>query len=236
MNKILIFAHRGASGYAVENTLEAFEKAKKLGADGIELDLQISKDAIFVVFHDLDLKRLAGVRKVVSDCTFDELIQYNLGSRFKRFFQRQHMMSFQDLLKWATKENMVLNVELKESILGKEQALQAMLKGIELPENSHFSSFHESLLQVVKETRPDIETALLVTKKFDWQKIEQRKFYDVIHAHKRYYKPHYLKQCDVAKIGIRFYGVDGKESFLTKPHPAVIGWITDFPDKVQKST
>lgn len=236
MNKISIFAHRGASGYAVENTLEAFEKAKELGADGIELDLQISKDAIFVVFHDLELKRLAGVRKFVSDCTFDELIQYNLGSRFKRFFKRQHMMSFQDLLKWATKEKMALNVELKESILGKEQALQAMLKGIELPKNSHFSSFHESLLQVVKETRPDIETALLVTKKFDWQKIEQRKFYDVIHAHKRYYKPHYLKHCDEAKIGIRFYGVDGKESFLTRPHPAVIGWITDFPDKVQKST
>ena len=85
MNKISIFAHRGASGYAVENTLEAFEKAKELGADGIELDLQISKDAIFVVFHDLELKRLAGVRKFVSDCTFDELIQYNLGSRFKTF-------------------------------------------------------------------------------------------------------------------------------------------------------
>ena len=68
MNNIPIFAHRGASAYALENTLKAFQKAQKLGADGIELDLQLSKDSIFVVFHDLYLFRLTGVRRLVSDC------------------------------------------------------------------------------------------------------------------------------------------------------------------------
>lgn len=60
---ISIFAHRGASGYALENTFKAFEKAKKMGADGIELDVQCTKDSVLVVFHDIDLFRLTGKRK-----------------------------------------------------------------------------------------------------------------------------------------------------------------------------
>lgn len=46
---ISIFAHRGASGYALENTFKAFEKAKKMGADGIELDVQCTK-TLFLSF------------------------------------------------------------------------------------------------------------------------------------------------------------------------------------------
>ncbi|AWE07880.1 glycerophosphodiester phosphodiesterase [Lysinibacillus sp. 2017] len=235
MNKIPIFAHRGATSYAVENTMKAFQKAKSLGVDGIELDLQLSKDAVFIVFHDLDLLRLTGVRKLVSNCTFDELMSFNLGTKFKRRFSRHRMMAFQDIVKWANEENMALNIELKESILNNEDVLREVLQSLELPENSHFSSFYEPLLKVVKETRPQYETALIITKKFDWQTIHGRTTYDVIHANKKYYKPQYLKYCDEAKIGIRFYGIEGKESYLANPHPAVIGWITDYPEKVRKA-
>lgn len=47
-----VWAHRGASGYAPENTLEAFELAAKQKADGVELDVQLSKDGELVVIHD----------------------------------------------------------------------------------------------------------------------------------------------------------------------------------------
>ncbi len=62
-NSIPIFAHRGASGYALENTFKAFEKARKLGADGVEIDIQLTKDDELIVYHDLDLFRLTGKRK-----------------------------------------------------------------------------------------------------------------------------------------------------------------------------
>ena len=234
MNKIPIFAHRGASAYAVENTLRAFKKAKKLGADGIEIDLQLSKDSIFVVFHDLNLFRLTGVRKLVSDCDFEELSNYKLGRRVKRLFSQDRMMSFEQVVKWANEEQIALNIELKGSILNNEHVLRQMVQSVELPEKSHFSSFFEPLLKVVKETRPEIETALIITKKFDWQSMHNRKSYDVIHANKKYYKSQYLKYCDDAKIGIRFYGITGAERFIAHPYPAVIGWITDYPDKVRK--
>lgn len=53
-----IFAHRGASGYAPENTMDAFKLAVKQGAEGIELDIQLSKDGIPVVIHDETIDRV----------------------------------------------------------------------------------------------------------------------------------------------------------------------------------
>jgi glycerophosphoryl diester phosphodiesterase len=58
--KPLIFAHRGASAEAPENTRAAFRRALALGVDGIELDVQITRDGVPVVFHDFTLRRLTG--------------------------------------------------------------------------------------------------------------------------------------------------------------------------------
>jgi glycerophosphoryl diester phosphodiesterase len=55
-----VWAHRGASAHAPENTLAAFELARNAGADGIELDVQLDGDSNVVVFHDHDLQRLCG--------------------------------------------------------------------------------------------------------------------------------------------------------------------------------
>ena len=52
MKKMKIWAHRGASGYAPENTMEAFSEAVRRKADGIELDVQLTKDGEIVVIHD----------------------------------------------------------------------------------------------------------------------------------------------------------------------------------------
>ena len=53
-----VWAHRGASGYAPENTLEAFKKAEKMKADGVELDVQLTKDGELVVIHDETVDRV----------------------------------------------------------------------------------------------------------------------------------------------------------------------------------
>lgn len=235
MKAIPVFAHRGASNSCLENTFAAFKKAQSMGADGIELDIQISKDGILVVFHDLDLKRLAGKRRNVSDCSFKELQSYKLGKRFTRRFFGHSIESFQTVLDWANEQQMPLNIELKQSLLMNEAAFRQFLVAMQVPKNSHFSSFHERLLRIVKEVRPEMETAYIITKKFDWTTIKKPSFFDTIHAHKRYYKRHYLNNCEDTAMGIRFYGIVGNEPFLKNPHPAVKGWITDFPDKVQKA-
>jgi glycerophosphoryl diester phosphodiesterase len=69
----LCIAHRGASSEAPENTLRAFARALELGVDGIELDVQVTRDGIPVVFHDFTLTRLTGTRGRLSDRTWSQL-------------------------------------------------------------------------------------------------------------------------------------------------------------------
>ena len=68
-----VWAHRGASGYAPENTLEAFALADKMKADGIELDVHLSKDGEIIVTHDENVQRVTcGVDAMVKDLTLAE--------------------------------------------------------------------------------------------------------------------------------------------------------------------
>lgn len=91
----VMYAHRGLfdnESEAPENSMPAFEKAVKAGF-GIELDIQLSKDGIPVVFHDFTLKRVCGVEGKVCDYTFDELQQFSLcGSS-------QKIPKFEDVLR-----------------------------------------------------------------------------------------------------------------------------------------
>ena len=66
-----IYAHRGASGYAPENTLEAFELAAKMGAQGVELDVHITKDGYLVVAHDETIDRVSDGTGFIRDMFFD---------------------------------------------------------------------------------------------------------------------------------------------------------------------
>lgn len=234
-NRIPIFAHRGASGYALENTLKAFEKARNMGADGIELDLQCTKDNYLVVYHDIDLFRLTGQRKKVNECTYEELSSFPLGKHFLRCFSKLRIPTFHEVVEWANLYNMPLNIELKESLIGNTKALVDGLRHLELPSGSHFSSFHDELMRVVKMQRPDFKTAIIVTKKFDWQELQSLSHIDAVHAHKKYYKPQNFKAGMDAGKGLRFYAITGSESYLSNPDPSVIGWITDFPDRCAKA-
>ena len=72
----MIYAHRGASGYAPENTLRAFQKAAELRAHGVELDVQLTKDGQVVVIHDETIDRVTGCHGYVADFTYEELKQF----------------------------------------------------------------------------------------------------------------------------------------------------------------
>ena len=83
--KVKIWSHRGANEYAPENTMEAFEKAVELGADGVELDVHQTADNEIVVIHDERLDRTSNGRGFVKNYTLNELrkFDYARDSKFK---------------------------------------------------------------------------------------------------------------------------------------------------------
>ena len=76
IEKTLIIAHRGASGYAPENTMDAFELAAKMGADGIELDVHLSADGEVMVIHDEKIDRTSNGQGLVTEYTLAELKEF----------------------------------------------------------------------------------------------------------------------------------------------------------------
>ena len=80
----MLFAHRGGSGLAPENTLAAFDRAAALGVDGLELDVRLSRDGVVVVHHDPSLGRTTNLQGLVESRTADELARADAGYRFER--------------------------------------------------------------------------------------------------------------------------------------------------------
>ena len=81
-HKMKVWAHRGASGHAPENTLPSFELAHRMGADGIELDVQLTKDGVPVVIHDERIDRVSDGIGYVKDHTLEELKKFNVNKSF----------------------------------------------------------------------------------------------------------------------------------------------------------
>lgn len=108
-NKTKVIAHRGSIVHGVENSIEALEGAAKQGADYVEIDVILSKDEKFVVSHDNNLKRLAGINKNIRDMNLDEVIDIEISQDdFK-----SKIPSLDDFIKRAKELNVKLLVELK---------------------------------------------------------------------------------------------------------------------------
>ena len=91
-----VFAHRGAKAVAPENTLPAFEQAMALSADGIELDVQCSKDGVLVVMHNFTVDETTDGRGRVMDLTAAELIKLDAGSHFSTDFAGTGVPTLED--------------------------------------------------------------------------------------------------------------------------------------------
>ena len=93
----IIFAHRGASAYAPENTLAAFHLAVQQNADAIELDTKLSRDGHVVVIHDRTVDRTTSGTGQVNDMTLSELQELDAGSHFNATFKDEHIPTLDEV-------------------------------------------------------------------------------------------------------------------------------------------
>ncbi|QBP40949.1 glycerophosphodiester phosphodiesterase [Paenisporosarcina antarctica] len=232
MVRVPIYAHRGASAYALENSTAAFIKAIELGADGLEVDLQLTKDLVPIVTHDLDFWRLARTRRNVSSMLLAEVKKLKLGTSFLRLVNGDTILTFEEVLDFAEKNELSLNVELKETFINAPSQIDVLFKKSYTHLNIHFSSFHYEVLERIKKCNPMLQTAYIGTKKTNWEELGRLTAADTLHMHKRHYVQKKLDLAFQAYMPLRFYGINGNEKYLINPHPVVVGWITDFPEKV----
>ncbi len=98
-----VTAHRGASVLYPENTMAAFEGAKALGADWIELDIQQSKDGQIFVMHDTNFQRTAGVDRNTWEMAYDEIRQLDVGSFLDSAYAGERVPLLTEVIAFAKK-------------------------------------------------------------------------------------------------------------------------------------
>ena len=99
--KPAIFAHRGASGSAPENTMAAFQLALQQHADGIELDVHLTADGQVVVIHDQDLSRTTNGQGMVDQLTLEELKHLDAGNGEQIPTLEEVLIQIGDQISWT---------------------------------------------------------------------------------------------------------------------------------------
>ncbi|MCY7786659.1 glycerophosphodiester phosphodiesterase [Bacillus inaquosorum] len=230
-----IFAHRGASGQFPENTMLAFEKGIEAGADGIELDVQLTKDGRIVVIHDERLDRTTSLKGFVKDTAYDVIMTANAAAGHDQTYSDIKVPLLEDVLSWAEKKNFLINIELKNSVIryeGMEEKVLEAVKRFNIEERVILSTFNHESLALCARRAPHIERAALTS--------------DVLYQADRYitsipasgYHPKLnspatadkvLKKMRNSSIKVRPYTVNRPEDMKRLFEAGADGIFTDFP-------
>lgn len=237
-----IFGHRGASAYAPENTLPAFELAERLGADGIELDVQMTRDGECVVIHDERIERTGTGEGYIRDYTLEELRAFSFHNRMEEY-RGVKIPTLQEALELVNPGNMAVNIELKTGIFwypGIEEKTIEIVRQAGMEERVIYSSFNHYSMQKVRSLDAKAETAYL--------------FSDVILNVEKYaaetgaaglhpavyhlYMSDFMKRYQKSGLKVRAWTVNKEEDMRKFMKAGVEAVITNYPDialKVRKA-
>jgi glycerophosphoryl diester phosphodiesterase len=158
-----LYAHRGASAHAPENTLAAFQLALEQNADGIELDAKLSADGVVVVMHDATVNRTTGGMGKVNQKTLSELRAYDAGSWFSEQYAGETVPTLAEVFE-KLGGRLWINVELTNYATPNDTLVDrviALVRQYQLEESVIFSSFHPINLLKARRLLPKVPVALL---------------------------------------------------------------------------
>ncbi len=159
-----IIAHRGASDYAPENTMEAFDLAHKMKSDGLELDVRLTKDGQPVVIHDSSIDRTSDGKGYVEQMTYRELLMYDFSYKFSEKYKNVKIPLLRDVLCFVKDTGLILNIEIKFGECrdnGIEQKIVSLVDEFNIAQQIIISSFNHYSLVRIKNLCPKLVTAPL---------------------------------------------------------------------------
>ena len=155
-----IIAHRGVFNNEdiPENSIKAFKKAISLSY-AFELDVQLTKDNILVVFHDFNLKRMTGISKELADCTYEELCHYSL------LDTKEKIPTLKQVLE-LNQDKVMIDIEIKHTKRIK-LICEKLVKELLPYHNFVLKSFNPRIVRYLKKHYPNLEVGYLIQRKYD---------------------------------------------------------------------
>lgn len=237
MKKVEIWAHRGASAYAPENTLDAFRLAIEMGADGIELDVQLTKDDEIVVIHDETLQRVSNGTGYVRDYTLEELRVLNFNKTHPEY-EKADIPTLREVLQLLQDTDLKLNIELKTGVFfypNIEQKVVDMVVEYGMQDRVWYSSFNHYSVKEVKRLQPRARVGLLYGDGiYEPAEYAARFGAEAIHPHiVNLEYPDVLERCREKGIKVHAWTANTYQDMARCIRYGVDALITNYPDKAK---
>lgn len=234
-----IWGHRGASGYAPENTLSAFQLAVEQGANGVELDVQMTKDAQIVVCHDETINRTSDGSGYIKDMTLEQLKQFNFGNGHGTEEKIPTIDEVLEVLGAYSLPDFTINIELKNNVYqyyGMEERLLDIVHRKGFDRKVLYSSFNHFSMQKIKAIKPDARVGLLYSDGFV-QMPEYCKALGIPILHPNIYTflgSDIAKKCEEENIQVNVWTVNDDDDFERLARMNIHAIITNYPKEAIK--
>ena len=163
MDKPLIWAHRGASNLAPENSMEAFSLAVEMKADGIELDVHLTSDGEIIVTHDETVNRCSNGKGLIADMTLEEIKRLDFSCNMEKY-KNVKAPTLAEVYELIRPTGLTVNVELKhgsKTYVGLEKKCAVLAREMGMRDKVIYSSFNHNIFLELKEAEPSARFAPL---------------------------------------------------------------------------
>lgn len=232
------FAHRGFSGRYPENTLLAFEKAIEEGVDGIENDVQLTKDGEIIIMHDESVDRTTGGKGWVKDLTLAQLKELTANETYGDRFPAQRVPTLREYLELVKNEPIITNIEMKTGVFEyreMEQRLVDLLREYKVEDRIIITSFNHFTVMRMKAIAPELKYGFLA---YDWRidAGEYTKKHGVACYHPDYRNlvPEVVEELHSHGIEINPYTINDPDDIRDMIAKGVNSVIGNFPDVVNR--
>lgn len=228
-NKFIVYAHRGASEYAPENTMSSFYLGLIMGANGIETDIRRTKDGTLVLFHDKTFERVMGIEGNIEDFTYDEL--RNLPVIHTPSGRVDFVVRLEDFLRYLGSQDVTLALELKAPEV--EEDTYALVKKYNLENKVVVTSFTLDYLIKLKKAYPEAKLGYL-TEDFDDELLEKMREIGIGQLCPRgtNLTPEKVSHWHEEGFNVRAWGIKNVEIMKHAYDCGVDGMTVNFPDRL----
>ena len=233
----MIVAHRGASSLAPENTFSAFDLAVSLGADYIELDVQMTSDGELVVIHDVTVDRTTNGKGRVKNLTYEELAALDAGSWFGPKFHGERVPKLEAVLdRYAGKIGIMIELKKPSIYPDVEEELAKVLAprtSIESPPKIIVQSFNKQSIKEFHELAPTIPTGIIIGTSTEFSSEEELfavdGFASFINPSTSLVNENFMKQAREKNLNVFTWTVSDSRTAQTLRKLNVNGIVTNYP-------
>ncbi len=230
-DRMTLVAHRGYSAQAPENTLPAIQKAAEYGFDYVEIDIRQTKDGVWVLMHDENIKTVCDKKGKVSSYTYYDLVTCNVvrGANIQDYTSLK-IPTLEQALKCCLEYNIIPMIEIKDYTPDGIDSLLELVEKYGFTKSCSVISFDREALELVREKNKDIKIFKLVSKlsKKEMEKcLEAENMGVSFNGNEKSNTPDKIEKLQKAGIELVCWTVDTSETMMKWVNEGITTFVTN---------